>query len=630
MTKQPADSRTQWRDPGSIGSGALRRRVDVLVRIGALLSVATVIVNIMAISVDATPLDVLSRSLFAGLIVFLLLAFQHVWTLTNQQLTKLRHALKELRKTRNHANEANRAKSRFLATVSHELRTPMNGVIGMTGLLLDTKLSQEQRSYADAVNMSGRSLLSIIDELLDAAKAESGEMTIVPAPFDLCEIIEGSIELLAARAHAKSIEIGCYISPDLPELVVGDAQRLRQILLNIAGNAIKFTVQGSVLVRVEPGARENHVCFTIADTGYGIPESESEAIFERFVQSSVTEFQPSGGTGLGLAISRDLVELMDGSIVVESELGEGTTFTVNVWLPPVTEGIVEDDVRAVTQCTAVITSPEGATRTVLQEYLSGFGADLVFAESLDNLTQTVTALAGAPDAGRILVLLDPAAAKNRDQVFKMAEELSEIVDVWVLLKPEERRAYRKLIDDVRIGYLLKPTRRATFLEQLTEIPDPMRKPVSSLRKTASKLRRVKDDAGLKVLLVEDNKINMLLATKMLKAAGHSVTHLDNGAEAISEIEHQLQSSKCIKHDIILMDIFMPKIDGVETTRQIRQLEIDHGVQSPVPILALTANAREDSQHACLSAGMDGYLTKPFDRADLEEAVAGLMKPEAAA
>ena len=147
--------------------------------------------------------------------------------------------------------------------------------------------------------------------------------------------------------------------------------------LNIAGNAIKFTPQGSVLVRVEPGARENHVCFTIADTGYGIPDSEREAIFERFVQSSVTKFQPSGGTGLGLAISRDLVELMDGSIAVESELGEGTTFTVNVWLPPVTEGIVEDDVRAVTQCTAVLTSPEGATRTVLQEYLSGFGADLL-------------------------------------------------------------------------------------------------------------------------------------------------------------------------------------------------------------------------------------------------------------
>ena len=631
MTKQQADSTTQWRSPGSIGSGALRRRVDVLVRIGALLTVITVIVNIMAISVDANALQVLSRSLFAGLIVFLLLAFQHVWALTNQQLTKLRDALKELRKARTHANEANKAKSRFLATVSHELRTPMNGVIGMTGLLLDTRLSQEQRSYADAVNMSGRSLLSIIDELLDAAKAASGEMTIVPAPFDLCEVVEGSVELLAARAHAKSIEIGCYISPDLPDLVVGDAQRLRQVLLNIAGNAIKFTPQGSVLVRVEPGARENHVSFTIADTGYGIPDSESEAIFERFVQSSVTKFQPSGGTGLGLAISRDLVELMDGNIAVESELGEGTTFTVNVWLPPVTEGIVEEDIKAVSQCTAVLTSPVGATRTVLQEYLSGFGADYcISAGSLDGLTQTVTSLASAPDAGRILVLLDPASAKNRDQVFKLAEELSEIADVWVLLKPEERRAYRKLIDDVRIGYLLKPTRRATLLAQFTEIPDPMRKPVSSLRKTASKLRRMKDNAGLKVLLVEDNKINMLLATKMLRAAGHSVTHLDNGAEAISEIEHQLQSRDCITHDIILMDIFMPKIDGVETTRQIRQLESDHGVQSPVPILALTANAREDSQHACLSAGMDGYLTKPFDRADLEEAVAGLTKPEAAA
>ena len=613
-----------------MGSAALKRRTAILVRIGAALSVLAVLVNIVAISIQANQLEIVSRILFAVLVVFLLMTFQHVWAMTNRQLVDFQKALKELRTARQHADEANNAKSRFLASVSHELRTPMNGVIGMTSLLLDTKLSHEQRSYAEAVEMSGRSLLSIIDELLDAAKAESGEMTIVPAPFNLCELVETSVELLAARAHANSIEISCYIAPGLPDQVIGDAQRLRQIVLNIAGNAIKFTPQGSVLVRVEPGRRENQVAFSIADTGHGIPEAEHEAVFERFVQSSVTEIQASGGTGLGLAISRHLVELMDGEITFESEVGKGTTFRFDAYLPSADEDAASSDARALSGCTVFLTSPEGATRTVLHDYLTGFGARCISTGTLNGLAQTITSLDSATDSGRVMVILDPAAAKNSDHVFKTADELSEIAGVWVLLKPEERRSYRKLMDDVRIGYLLKPTRRATLLEQLTANPDPMRKPVTSLRKTARRLRRVKDNAGLKVLLVEDNRINMLLATKMLKAAGHTVTHLDNGAEAVAEVKRQLKSRKSIVHDIILMDIFMPKIDGVETTRQIRQLEKAHGVQTRVPILALTANLRGDSQRACLNAGMDGYLTKPFDRADLEEAVAGLMQPSDAA
>lgn len=612
--------------PRSIGSVALRRRTKILVRIGAALAVLAVLVNLVAITIQANQIEVLSRVLFAVLVVFLLLAFQHVWGMTNRQLVELQRALKELHTARRHADEANRAKSRFLAAVSHELRTPMNGVIGMTCLLLDTKLSQEQRSYAEAVDMSGRSLLSIIDELLDAAKAETGEMTIVPAPFNLCELVEGSVELLAARAHAKSIEISSYIAPNLPEQIVGDAQRLRQVLLNMAGNAIKFTPQGSVLLRVEQGIKRNAIVFSVADTGYGIPESEREAIFERFVQSSVTENQAFGGTGLGLAISRHLVELMDGEITVESEEGRGTTFRFEVCLPTARrQSKTADTAKALSQCTVVLTSPPGATRTVLQDYLSGFGAECVTGQPFDGLPETMASLATRPGARRLVVILDPAAAENRDHVFKLADELSDIASVWILLKPEERRSYRKLMDDVRIGYLLKPTRRATLLARFTESPDPMRKPVTSLRKTARKLRRVKDNTGLNVLLVEDNKINMLLATKMLKAAGHSVTHVDNGAEAVSEINRQLKSKKTIAHDIILMDIFMPKIDGMQTTRQIRQLEADHGIQPRVPILALTANSREDSQRACLNAGMDGYLAKPFDRADLEEAVARLIQ-----
>lgn len=609
-----------------MGSAALKRRVGILVRIGAALSVLAVLINIVAISFQADQVEILSRILFAFLVVFLLLAFQYVWAITNRQLVELQRALKELRTARRHADEANKAKSRFLAAVSHELRTPMNGVIGMTSLLLDTRLSSEQRSYAEAVDMSGRSLLSIIDELLDAAKAESGEMTIVPAPFNLCELVETSVELLAARAHANSIEISCYIDPDLPERVIGDAQRLRQIILNIAGNAIKFTPEGSVLVRVKPGRRENQVAFSVADTGYGIPEAEHEAVFERFVQSSVPEIQASGGSGLGLAISRHLVELMDGEITFESEVGKGTTFSFDARLPSADKDDVPDHSKLLAGCTIFLTSPAGATRTVLHEYLYRYGAQCISTSSLSGLGETIASMESVTEAGRIMVILDPAAAKNRDHLLKTANELSEIAGVWALLKPEERRSYRKLIDDVRIGYLLKPTRRATLLSQLSANPDPMRKPVTSLRRTARQLRRVKDNAGLNVLLVEDNKINMLLATKMLKAAGHTVTHLDNGADAVAEIGRQLRSDKPIVNDIILMDIFMPKMDGVETTRRIRKLEKQHRTGSRVPILALTANPREDSQRACLNAGMDGYLTKPFDRADLEEAVAGLMRP----
>ncbi len=612
--------------PRSMGSVALKRRTRILVRIGSALAVLAALVNIIAISMQANQIEILSRILFVALVVFLLLAFQHVWAITNRQLVELQSALRELRTARTHADEANRAKSRFLAVVSHELRTPMNGVIGMTSLLLDSKLTHEQRSYAEAVDMSGRSLLSIIDELLDAAKTESGEMTIVPSPFNLCELVEGSVELLAARAHAKSIEISCYVAPELPGQVVGDAQRLRQVLLNMAGNAIKFTPRGSVLLRVEKGKKANAIAFSVADTGCGIPESERETIFERFVQSSITENQASGGTGLGLAISRHLVELMDGEITVESEQGRGTTFRFEICLPAArSQRKAAGTARALSRCTVVLTSPPGSTRTVLQDYLTGFGAKCISGGPPDDLAETMASLAAHSRTGRLAVILDPAAAKDREQVFGLADELSEIASVWILLKPEERRSYRKLMDDVRIGYLLKPTRRATLLAQFAESPDPMRKPVTSLRRTARKLRRVKDNTGLKVLLVEDNKINMLLATKMLMAAGHSVTHVDNGVEAVNEIRRQLTVKNTITHDIILMDIFMPKIDGMQTTRQIRQLEAENGIQPRVPILALTANAREDSQRACINAGMDGYLAKPFDRADLEEAVAGLVQ-----
>lgn len=634
VVESVSDRRTRSRPLGTL---ALKQRVDLLVRIGGTLSLFVIVCSISALVLDIRAVHLTSLALLGALVIFLSLAFLHVWRLTNRQLCELQSALDELRIARSQADEANMAKSRFLATVSHELRTPMNGVIGMTGLLQDTRLSQEQRSYVEAVDKSGRSLLSIIDELLDAAKAESGEMTLQIAPFNLAEMIESSVELLAARAHAKSIEIACYISPKLPELVEGDEKRLRQVLMNIAGNAIKFTTKGSVLINVLPGQQKHDIVFSVSDTGHGVPENEREAIFERFRQSFSPDHQSGMGTGLGLSISRHLVELMGSKITLESVINEGSTFSFAVSLPTVDSTARSCDVVShklpahdLSDFNIVLAIPDGATRTAIMAYLDDHQATCVNAGAANELVQMVQDISKSESSGRNIVILDPDYADDERYVFALADKLAAKAGLWVLLRPEERRIYRGLMEDVRIGYLLKPTRRASLLQQLQASADIMKKPVNSLRKTAHRLRTAETGKTLRIMLVEDNQINMLLATKILKTAGHEVVHMVNGAEAICAVEDDLNTSGKISHDLILMDIFMPGIDGIEATVRIRELEVEHGVSGRVPILALTANARNDDQMACTKAGMDGYLSKPFDRADLEQAVAGYIRTSDAA
>ena len=630
-----SDRRTRSRPRGTL---ALKRRVDLLVRIGGALSLLVIMFTIAAWFTKMEAIQLTSLALLGIFVFFLSFAILHVWRLTNLQLCELQVALDELRTARSQADEANMAKSRFLATVSHELRTPMNGVIGMAGLLLDTKLSQEQRSYVEAVDMSGRSLLSIIDELLDAAKAESGEMTLHTSPFNLTEMIESSVELLAARAHAKSIEIACYVSPNLPELVDGDEKRLRQVVMNIAGNAIKFTTTGSVLINAVPGPGKHDIEFSVSDTGHGIPEHEREAIFERFRQSSSPDHQKGMGTGLGLSISRHLVELMGGKIKLESEVNCGSTFSFTVSLPlasltnktlqnaPQTSQIIH-----LSGFQVVLAIPDGAVKTAIAAYLHDHDATCVDAGPTDGLSNKVVELSNSENHGRVLVLLDPGYLDDEVQMLALADELAAKAGLWVLLRPEERRIYRRLMEDVRIGYLLKPTRRASLLQQLKAGADTMEKPVNALRKTARRLRTVENNGGgLRIMLVEDNRINMLLATKILKSAGHEVVHMLNGAEAVCAIEDDLTASGEINYDLILMDIFMPGIDGIEATVRIRALEAKNSAARKVPILALTANARNDDQMACTKAGMDGYLSKPFDRADLEQAVEGYIRVNDAA
>ena len=331
---QAADRRQQPRQTSMSG---LRQRVKLLTRVAGVIALSIVATSFLAATWQTEFFNLISTLLLGSLLILLMGGILHVWRLAQQHFAELQNALEQLREARQSAEAANEAKSRFLTTVSHELRTPLNGVLGMTGLLLETSLSAEQRSYAGAVDSSARSLLSIIDELLDAARADAGELTLTPGEVHLHDDVESIIELLAPRAHAKGIEVSCYVSPDLPRLVKGDAKRLGQVLLNIVGNAIKFTTQGGVLVTVTPGAANGQIRFEVRDTGHGIPAEELETIFDRFVQSSIAQSQAAGGTGLGLAISRDIVRLMGGDISIESELGAGSVFRFDIAMEPVGE-----------------------------------------------------------------------------------------------------------------------------------------------------------------------------------------------------------------------------------------------------------------------------------------------------
>ena len=601
----------------------LKQRVLLLVSFAAALTVSTAITGTIAYASQADVYMLLSRLLMASLILFLFGGILHVWSLARRHLNELQDALDQLREARAAADAASKAKSRFLATVSHELRTPLNGVLGMTGLLLDTRLTSEQTTYAEAVDTSARSLLSIIDELLDAARVDAGELKIEATGLNLVDAVESVVELLAPRAHAKNIEVGCFISPALPKKVIGDPKRLRQVLLNIVGNAIKFTSRGGVLITVEPGQGHN-VLFSVRDTGHGIPRDELDAVFDRFVQSSIAESQATGGTGLGLSISRNLVQLMGGDISVESEVGQGSTFSFILPMEPAEQVTAQsgDEVRSFAGAVCHVAIAGGATRDAIARYLSSYGATVHLHDSTDCPGLKALPAAG-PASARVMVLIEPGSGEGAEELHRSARLLERVGEVWVLLRPEERRVYRQVMEDPGIGYLVKPVRNATLVQQVGRNPGEAKQPADELRRTARRMRRSKPGAGLQIMLVEDNRINQMLAEKILGAAGHDVIHFADGESAVLEVEQQITALGGAGYDVILMDIQMPGIDGLEATRLIRELEARAEAKGPVPILALSANARRDDQMASIAAGMNGYLAKPFDRADLEQAIASL-------
>ena len=531
-----------------------------------------------------------------------------------------------LAEARARAEAASEAKSRFLATVSHEFRTPLGGILGMADLILDTQCDPEQATYTRAIKTSGAALLSLIDEILDFSRIEAGKLTLASAPFDLGACVEGVVELLAPRAQGKGVEIACMASADLPPRVLGDADRVRQILVNLAGNAVKFTETGGVGIEAFAGD-DGAVVLRVSDTGPGIARERIPALFEEFEQGDGSAARRHPGTGLGLAITQRLVERMGGAIVVDSAPGEGARFTVTLPLSavasapggqaPSKETLGDPAALAGRRVLILARSPFEAP--FIAQRLASLGAQASLVEN-DAEALAKIAMAGDGACPYDALLVDCALGDDVARDVAAAARDAGVPRSIVLVSPFERRDLGSPTAAGFDGYLVKPVRARSLVSRLIEPipPRPSADAAVAERAAQPALRRLPGERGnaprpgaARVLLAEDNEINALLALKALEKRGAVVDWAKDGHEAVALAEASFAGLRP-DYDVVLMDIRMPGLDGLEATRRIRTLERALGRRQARRIVALTANVLKEDEDAAREAGLDGFLPKPFE------------------